>query len=59
LLEAAAALTQNARNVMAEATVQGVSGGEETIKFSLQRLRQRCDLIAETLAQAGAETQTL
>jgi hypothetical protein len=59
LLEAAAALTQNAKNVMAEATVQGVSGGEETIKFSLQRLRQRCDLIVETLAQAGAETQTL
>jgi hypothetical protein len=44
---------------MAEATVQGVNAGEETIKVSLQRLRQRCDLIAATLAPAGAETQTL
>jgi hypothetical protein len=59
LLEAAATLTHNAKNVMAEATVQGVNAGEETIKVSLQRLRQRCDLIAATLAPAGAETQTL
>ena len=59
LLESAAALTQNAKNLVTDATDQGANAGEETIKVSVQRLGQRCDLITGTLAPAGAETQTV
>jgi hypothetical protein len=59
LLESAAALVQNARNVMTEAADQARNAGEQTIKVSMQRLRQRCDLISDTLAPAGTETQTV
>jgi hypothetical protein len=59
LLESAAALVQNARNVMTEAADQATNAGEQTIKVSMQRLRQRCDLISDTLAPAGTETQTV
>ena len=57
LLGVADALSENAAHAMAEASNQGDNGGEENIKVSLQRLRQRCDLIADTFAQAGSETQ--
>jgi hypothetical protein len=59
LLEVAAALSENANRVITEAGDSGNSGDGETIKASLQRLHQRCDLIANTLAQTGNQKQTV
>lgn len=55
LLEVAAALTESASRVVNEAGDSGDSTAGETIKVSLQRLRHRCDLIANSLTQ----TQTV
>jgi hypothetical protein len=57
LLEVVPALSEKAAHAMAEASNQGDMGSEENIKVSLQRLRQRYDLIADTLVHAGSETQ--
>jgi len=59
LLEVAAALSENAARAITEAGDSGNSGDGETIKASLQRLHQRCDLIANTLAQTGNQKQTV
>ena len=59
LLEVAAALSENAARVATESSEPGNSGAEEAIKVSLRRLRQRCDLIADTLSQTGSRTQTV
>ena len=59
LLGVADALSENAAHAMAEASNQGDNGGEGNIKVSLQRLRQRCDLIAGTFAEASSETQRI
>ena len=58
LLEVAAALSENAARVVTEAGDSGNSAAAETIKVSLQRVRSRCDLIAETLSQTGSQTHT-
>jgi hypothetical protein len=58
LLEVAVAVTENAGRAVAEASAAHSAGGE-TIKVSLQRLRHRCDLIADTLARTGSQTQTV
>jgi hypothetical protein len=57
LLEVANTLSENSARTMAEASDQGNAAGEETIKTSLQRLRQRYELSVATLAQAGSEAQ--
>lgn len=57
LLEVANTLSENSARTMAEASDQGNATGEETIKTSLQRLRQRYELSVATLAQAGSEAQ--
>ena len=57
LLEVANTLLENSARTMAEASDQGNAAGEETIKTSLQRLRQRYELSVATLAQAGSEAQ--
>jgi hypothetical protein len=54
LLEVAAALSESASRVVMEASNSANSAAGETIKVSLQRLHHRCDLIADTLAQAGS-----
>ena len=59
LLEVAAALSEKAFRAITEANDPGNSSAGETIQVSLQRLRQRCDLIAHTLAQTGSRTQTV
>jgi hypothetical protein len=59
LLEVATALSENASRVAAEAgnTDNAAAGG--AIKVSLQRLRQRCDLITDTLAPTRSQAQTV
>ncbi len=57
LLEVANTLLENSARTMAEASDHGNAAGEETIKTSLQRLRQRYELSVATLAQAGSEAQ--
>ncbi len=57
LLEVAAALLENATRVARESSEPGNSAAGEAIKVSLQRLRQRCELIADTLSQTGSQTQ--
>jgi hypothetical protein len=57
LLEVANTLSENSARTMAKASDQGNAAGEETIKTSLQRLRQRYELSVATLAQAGSEAQ--
>jgi hypothetical protein len=57
LMGVADALSENAAHAMAEASNQGDNDGKENIKVSLQRLRQRCDLIAGAFAEASGETQ--
>ena len=59
LLEVAAALSENASLTITEANDPGSNSGGQAIKVSLQRLRHRCDLIADTLAQTGKQTQTV
>ena len=59
LLEVADALSENATRVAAEASDPGNNAAGETIKVSLQRLRHRCDLITDTLAPTGSQTQTV
>jgi hypothetical protein len=59
LLEVAAALSGNASRTITETNDRGSSSGGQAIKVSLQRLRHRCDLIADTLAQTGKQTQTV
>ena len=54
LLEVAAVLSESASRVVMEASGSGNSTAAETIQVSLQRLRHRCDLIADTLALAGS-----
>lgn len=51
LLEVAATLTESASRVVNEAGDSSNSAAAQTIKVSLQRLRHRCDLIANSLAQ--------
>jgi hypothetical protein len=57
LLEVANTLSENSARAMADASDQGNTADEETIKTSLQRLRQRYELSVTTLAQAGSEAQ--
>jgi hypothetical protein len=59
LLEVAAALSENASRTITQASDPGSSSGGQAIKVSLQRLRHRCDLIADTLARTGKQTQTV
>jgi hypothetical protein len=51
LLEVAAALSENTSRAVAEADHPGNNAAEETVTASLQRLRDRCATIADTLAQ--------
>ena len=57
LLEVAAALSESATRLSVEAHEQGHKAGSENVKVSLQRVRHRCELIVETLAQTGSRTQ--
>jgi hypothetical protein len=50
LLEVATGLSEIASRVVVEARDSGNTAAGETIQVSLQRLRHRCDLIADTLA---------
>ena len=59
LLEVARALSDNAAGLTADAGAQGDSAGAETIRVSLQKLRQRSDLIIATLAQTAREAQSV
>jgi len=59
LLEVASALSENAARVAREASAEGNSAAGDTIKVSLQRLRHRCDLIGDTLAQTARRAQTV
>jgi hypothetical protein len=59
LLEVASALSENAARVIAEAGESGNRADGETIQASVQRLHQRCDLIANALAQTGNQKQTV
>jgi hypothetical protein len=59
LLEVAASLSESASRVATEANDQGNTAAGGTIQISLQRLRHRCDFIAETLSQTGSQTQTV
>jgi len=43
----------------ADAGAQGDSAAAETIRVSLQKLRQRSDLIIATLAQTAREAQSV
>jgi len=45
--------------VAREAGAEGNSAAGDTIKVSLQRLRHRCDLIGDTLAQTARRAQTV
>ena len=51
LLEVASALSESASRVAAEERDAGNTAAGETIQVSLQRLRHRCSLIADTLGQ--------
>ncbi len=57
LLEVAATLSEKAFRVSAEAANPGQGAAGENIKVSLQRLNQRCTLIADTLAPTGRQAQ--
>ncbi len=57
LLEVAATLSEKASRVSAEAASPGQGAAGENIKVSLQRLNQRCTLIADTLAPTGRQAQ--
>ncbi len=57
LLEVTSTVSENAARVIAEAGKQSDSAGEQTVKTSLQRLRQRYELSVAFLAGAGSETQ--
>jgi hypothetical protein len=59
LLEVADALAESGSRVVAEAGDPGDKAAGEAIRVSLQKLRHRCDLIADTLAQAGRRAQTV
>ncbi|HXP17740.1 MAG TPA: hypothetical protein VN868_11620 [Terriglobales bacterium] len=59
LLEVARALSDNAAGLTADAGAQGDSAAAETIRVSLQKLRQRSDLIIATLAQTAREAQSV
>jgi hypothetical protein len=59
LLEVAAALSENAVRVITEDGDPGNGAPGEAVKVSLQRIRHRCNLIADTLAQTGSQTQTV
>ena len=52
LMEVAAALSESTSRVVKEAAESGQNSAGEAIKVSLQRLRQRCDLVTNSLAQA-------
>jgi hypothetical protein len=57
LLEISSALSENAAALRADASAQGDSAGEGNIRVSLDRLRQRSDLIVATLAQSEPAEQ--
>jgi hypothetical protein len=57
LLEVAAALSESAARCSGEAHEQDNKVAGENIKVSLQRLRHRCELIVESLAQTGNRAQ--
>ena len=57
LLEVAGGVSEDATRFTAEAQQEGDKSAGENIKTSLQRLRQRCHLISESLAQTGSRTQ--
>jgi hypothetical protein len=59
LLELATGLSESASRVVAEARESGNTAAAESIQVSLQRLRHRCSLIADTLAKPGNQTQTV
>jgi hypothetical protein len=59
LLEVAAALTESACRVVGDANTPGSTAAAEIIKDSVQRLRHRCDLIADTLAPTKRLAQTV
>ena len=55
LLEVACALAENAARVMALADQQGNTAEAEAVKSSLQKLRDRSDLVVRTLARAESQ----
>jgi hypothetical protein len=59
LLEVTTGLSESASRAVVEARNSGNTAAGETIQVSLQRLRHRCTLIADTLAQTGSQTQTV
>jgi hypothetical protein len=59
LLEVGRVLSENAAGLTADASAQADSAGQETIRVSLQKLRQRSDLIIATLAQSACEAQSV
>ena len=59
LLEVATGLSEGASRAVVEAGNSGNTAAGEPIQVSLQRLRHRCTLIADTLAQTGSQTQTV
>jgi hypothetical protein len=59
LLEVATAVLENATRAAAEASKLGTGAAGDAIEVSLPRLRQRCDLIADTLSQPGSRAQTV
>jgi hypothetical protein len=56
LLEVARVLSGHAEDLMAQARGQGNRASEETIRISLQRLRQRSDGSATALAGTGSQS---
>jgi hypothetical protein len=59
LLEVARVLSEGAAGLTADAGAQGDSAGQETIRVSLQKLRQRSDLIVATLSQSARQAQSV
>jgi hypothetical protein len=59
LLEVAAALSESVSRVVGDANAPGSTAAAEIIKDSVQRLRHRCDLIADTLAPTKRMAQTV
>jgi hypothetical protein len=55
LLEVARALAENATRVMALADQQGKTAEAESVKISLQKLRDRSDLVVRVLAQTESQ----
>ena len=59
LLEVAATLSGKSSRVTRKPPIRASGAAGENIEVSLQRLSQRCTLIADTLAQTGRQAQTV